>query len=354
MRLRQTCITASLLASLLASAAAQNEPADAKSVQAQAPASSAKVENPMANFARMVSGEWRMVIATGTSMIDTWHWGPGQHSLRVMTHGFNATAGEPWREVQAFYWHPGRKQVCLLGIEPVWRGVAEGTFQLNADTAAAAFDLYQTGGRRTLGRRWVFDGRDKYHEVLLETVDARGLVPLAEWDFVRSSTLTPMHPLATGAAAQPCARLKVFAPLLGHTFEAKGEWLAGDALHVRSTFEWVPFADAICVRVVRPTKDGEPEHLLDAYVYHHTGTDAVHCLALSNRGGVYEGDVTVLEGGALQLDLKGYEGDQVGSHIVRFDFAKDGTMRHRAWSVDGAERKLRLDVAHQKVESKKG
>ena len=47
-----------------------------------------------------------------------------------------------------------------------------------------------------------------------------------------------------------------------------------------------------------PSKDGEPTHLLDAYFYHHTGADALRCLALSNRGGVYEGDLTVLDGGA--------------------------------------------------------
>ena len=75
----------------------------------------------------------------------------------------------------------------------------------------------------------------------------------------------------------------------------------------------------------RLTKDAEPTHLLDAYVYHHTGANALRRLALSNRGGVYEGDITVLDGGALLLDLKGYEGDRVVPHGVRFDFEKDGT-----------------------------
>ena len=354
MRLRPTCFALQLFASLLTGAAAQSENPGAKPVQGAAPASPTKVEGPMANFARMVSGEWRMVIATGTSMIDTWHWGPGKHSLRVMTHGFNANAGEPWREVQAFYWHPGQKQVCLLGIEPVRRGVAEGTFQLDAETAVAAFDLHQVGGRRILSRRWVFDGPDKYHEVLLETVDARGPVPLAEWDFVRSRSLSPVRPIAAGEAIKVAERLQVLEPLLGRTWEAKGNWASGAALHVQSTFEWVPFADAIYARVVMPTKDGEPTHLLDAYVYHHTGTGAVRCLALTNRGGVYEGDLTVLDGGALQLDLQGYEGDRVVPRVVRIDFAKDGTLQQRVWSVAGAERTLLLDVQHRKSEPKQG
>ena len=80
----------------------------------------AKVADPMASFARMVGGEWRMTAQSGTSMFDTWHWGPGKHSLRVMTDGSGAD-GKPWRELQAVYWHPGRKQVRLLGLSPFAR-----------------------------------------------------------------------------------------------------------------------------------------------------------------------------------------------------------------------------------------
>ena len=95
-------------------------------------------------------------------------------------------------------------------------------------------------------------------------------------------------------------------------------------------------------------------HLLDAFFYHHTGTGALRCLALSSRGGVYEGDLTVLEGGALQLDLKGYEGDQVVPRVVRFDLEPDGTLRNRIWSLEGTDRRLLLDVHHERVEPQKG
>ncbi|PCC73459.1 Putative transposase [Nannocystis exedens] len=53
----------------------------------------------MASFARRVPGEWRLAYQNGTSQFDTWHWGPGKYSLRVLTGG-TATAGEPWRELQ--------------------------------------------------------------------------------------------------------------------------------------------------------------------------------------------------------------------------------------------------------------
>ena len=148
-------------------------------------------------------------------------------------------------------------------------------------------------------------------------------------------------------------RLKVLEPFLGHTWDARGDWATGDAFHIQSTFEWVPYADGIYARTFAQTKGGEPTHLLDAYFYHHTGTKALRCLALSNRGGVYEGDLTVLDGGALQLDLKGYEGDRVVPHVVRFDFEQDKTLRHRVWSLQGTERTLTLDVHHKKLEPKR-
>ncbi|NOT32205.1 MAG: hypothetical protein HOP15_17300 [Planctomycetes bacterium] len=351
MRLPHTTRALSLIAALFVCTAEPDLSPDAKPVQEPAPA---EVANPMASFARMVSGEWRVTFQSGTS-IDTWHWGPGEHSMRVMTDGAGAV-GEPWRELQVFYWNSGRKQVCLLGLSPFARGVSEGTIEFEGETADAVFDLYQTGHRRKMGLRWAFDGPDKYHEILLEATGPAGLEPMNEWDHVRSATLTATRPRAAEEAPKPSERLKVLEALLGHTWEAKGEakgdWATGDAFHVQSTFEWVPYADGIYARVIAPTKDGEPLHLLDAYVYHHTGTGALRCLALSNRGGVYEGDLTVLDGGALQLDLRGYEGDRVVPHIVRFDFEQDGTLRDRVWSLEGAERTLMLDVHHQRLEPK--
>lgn len=340
MRLHRTFIVLSLIVALSACAAQQGKSTDAKPER--------EVATPMASFARMVPGEWRVTAQSGTSMFDTWHWGPGKHSMRVMTDGSDAV-GNPWRELQVVYWHPGRKEVRLLGLSPFQRGVMEGSIKLEGETADAVFDLYQTGVHRKMGLRWVFDGPDKYRETLSEATGPAGLTPLAEWEFVRSKTLTAMRPPTTEEAPKSSEHLKALASLLGHTWEAKGDRATGDASPIRSTFEWVPYADGIYARTFALTKDGEPIHLLDAYFYHHTGTGALRCLALSNRGGVYEGDLTVLDGGALQLDLKGYAGDQVVPYVVRFDFEQDGTLRHRIWSLEGTERTLRLDVHHRKA-----
>ena len=130
--------------------------------------------------------------------------------------------------------------------------------------------------------------------------------------------------------------MKAFEPFLGPAWEAEGGAdlgrVAGGASRVRSTFAWVPLADGIYLRTVAMGEDAEPGHLLDAYLYHHTGTGRLRCLALTERGGVYEGDVSVLDGGALQIDLEGYEGDRVVPCEVRFNFEPDGAVRQRVWS----------------------
>ena len=102
------------------------------------------------------------------------------------------------------------------------------------------------------------------------------------------------------------------------------------------------------------TEDGKASHLVDAYVFHHVASDTLRCLALSSSGGVYEGDLTVLESGGLQLELKSYEGDRVGTRVVRFDFEENGTLRHRDWSVEGSERALLLDLRHERLAPKQG
>ena len=172
---------------------------------------------------------------------------------------------------------------------------------------------------------------------------------MSEWNHVRSRTPTAPRPPTAAEAPQPLEHLKALGPLLGNTWEAKGAWPTGEAFRVQTVFEQVPYVEGIYARTMALTKDGAPLHLFDAYFYHHTGTGALRCLALSSQGGVYEGDLTVLAGGALQLDLLGYEGDQVVPHVVRFDFEQDGTVRNRVWSLAGTDRRLLLDVRFESI-----
>jgi hypothetical protein len=304
----------------------------------------------MAAFARMLPGEWKMTVESGTSSFRTWHWGPGRHSMRVMTDGQDA-AGNPWRDLAVYYWHSGRGEVRELGVSQFARGVAEGTITFDGDAARSDFDLHQTGGRRTLRSLWTFDGPDKYRATLLEVrpSDDAHVTPLVAWDLVRTEPPNPPRPLAVEGATEPSELLQPLGSLLG-AWETKVNMATGGTLHTRSKFEWIPFADAIYARVLAPGKDGEPAHLLDAYFYHHTGTGTLRCLALSSCGGVFEGDISVIEGGDLQVELTGHEGDQAVPHLVRFGLEKGGTLRIRAWSLKGTERTLTLDIQARKLE----
>lgn len=318
------------------------------------------VPDPMAKFARLVGGEWKVTFASGTSAVHAWQWGPGKYSMRRMSN-MSSAVDNPWAG-EVIYWHPGRKEVCLLGMHDdvpgVGRGVSEGTITFTGETTDAVINLFQPRGPRKLGQKQIFDGPDQYHEILLEQAGPDGMQPLAEWDFVRIKEPSDERPRTAEAAPPKLSKhLKDFAALLGHTWEskgdAKGEWAAGNDFHLQSTFEWVESLEVIFARVVAPARDGEATTLLEAIIYHHLAADVVRCLALSSRGDVYEGELTVLEGGGLQFDLKGYSGEQVVTYGVSFDFEKDESLRQRIWSLKDTERTLLLDVQHRKLEPKK-
>ncbi len=93
--------------------------------------------------------------------------------------------------------------------------------------------------------------------------------------------------------------------------------------------------------------DGESEHVLDAYVYHHPAADELRCLALSRSGAVHEGIVTVLDGG-LELELEGHAEDETVSRVVRVTFEAGGSPRARLWSGDGARETPNLDVQFER------
>ncbi len=224
MRVHHIFIAMSLIAAASACTAGQDKIPHARPVPEAAPD---ELADPMASFAHMMPGQWQMTFQGGTSIYDTWHWGPGRHSMRVMTDGFGAD-GEPWRELDVMYWHPGREQVRLLhmhrDVPGIGRGVGEGTIKFDSDAAEVVYDLYQPGVRRKLGSRWTFDGSDRYHEILSESTGPGGFQPLVEWDRVRVNRRSEPPPPIAEEALTPSKNLKVFEPLLGHTWEAKGAY----------------------------------------------------------------------------------------------------------------------------------
>lgn len=300
----------------------------------QSPEPSEGVER-MASFSRFIGGEWRMGAPGMTAvMIETWTWGPGRHSVLASTEGVNvADENSPWRAVQVFYWHPGLKQICVFGLSPYSNGVSEGSISFEGDVADGMFDLYQTNQSpraRKMGLHWAFEGPDKYHDVLLEATGPEGLKTLAEWDHHRSYAPASPRPLDGVKVPRPPDTLSAFVPLLNPDWGARLEWRSGGDADVRITFEWIPFADCIRARITSPTKDGAQTHLFDVYLYRHTGTGALRCLALSDKGGVYVGDVTVLAGGSLQFSLMGHEAEKAVPYELRTEMEKDGAIRSTA------------------------
>lgn len=351
MNIRYALLVLYLLAAPSACPTQQDKRADGTQAQVS---KSAEVDNPLSGFARMVGGKWKMTAQSGTSMYDRWHWGPGQHSMTMTTEG-EAADGSPWRALRVEYWHPGHRQVRLLSMHPdvpgIGRGVGDGTISFVGDTLEATVDLYQTRGPRKLLWRSIFTGPDNFRTTLLEMNGSDGYQQLAAWDYSRVNESAPSLPAIPDDALRLPIELSVFESLIGHTWDAEAKGEAGKGIHVQSVFEYVPLAEYVYGRTVSIVNSDTPAHMLDVYFYHHVGTNALRCLALSESGGVYEGDVTVLEAGALQFAVQYYESDSTISRIVRLDLEKDGTLRQRVWSLNGSEQILVLDLLHNKIKS---
>lgn len=350
---------AALIAAIPGCSARQESDTVAPPVSSPTPANTA---NPLASFERMVNGRWKTTALAGTVMYDTWHWGPERNSIRKMTAG-TAASGEPWHGVSVYFWHPGRKEVRTLGVSPFARGVSEGTFTFDGEKANGLVDMHQTIGHRVFGRRWTFEGPDSYHDELLDKVP-EGFSLQNEWRRYRVEAAAEDERAAERTradAAKPSEFIKPIERLLGHTWEGKAvpavaARLPAGTLPTRTTFEYVPYADAIYGRVQTLNADGTPSHAMDLYLYHHTGAQVLRCLALASsndgEGVVYEGDITPEENGrSLRLDLRAHRSSGVSAIEARLDLEPPGSVRLQAWSTQGKDRTLIFD--HDQAEDKK-
>jgi hypothetical protein len=329
----------SCLLAVLGSCSAATDP-DAAGQDPQ-PAMTPPAPGPLAGFERMFPGEWMVTFASGTSMFRTWQRGPSDHSLRIVTDGEGA-AGQPWRALEVVYWHPGRQRVCLLGFSCHARGVEEAEIELAGQSMQFDTDLHQVQAHRNLRSVWTFQGADTYHATLLErqpgpTTDFE---LLTEWDFHRRPAPASPRSLAVAGVDAPSLHLAPLRPLLGG-WENRADAANADGLPMQSTFEWMPLADVIHARVIEAGPAGSVPRL-DVFLYHHTGRAALRCFAVSNRGSVHEGAVQMLDGGSVQIDLQGHDGEQALADSVRLDFDAAG-MHCRIWRRDGTERRLALD-----------
>ncbi len=304
--------------------------------------------DPMASFAHLMGGEWRLGMTDLRAQRDIWRWGPGKHSVSARTTNLKGEGESTSGSQRVLYWHPGREKVVMLAL--FWTDlVGEGVVTVSGEQVNFAYDLhYPNGVTRPLTIDWDFDGPDRYRSTLTEDLGREAPSVLAAWDYVRSASFTPA-PATAREAPNPVKHLKAFEPLAGHTWEA----MAANGAGVRTTFEWIPYVEAISMRTVAATEDGDGAHLLDGYIYRHPVKNTLHYLALSDSGAVEEGELKVIENGAIEFDLSRFEGDRAARLVRRIDFEQDGVLRERIWSVDGGARTLMVDAHHRKIEPAK-
>lgn len=301
-------------------------------------------------LARLVGGEWEMVMDSGRGMRDRWSWGAGNQSLRLLTHGTSA-AGDPWRALQTIYWHPARKQLRVLGFNPFSQSVEEGALTLTPAGTEAIVDLYQVGRRRVILHRRTFNGPDRKRIELLEA-NARGeFEPLVAWDYTRIAADTPVPSLSPAERPPFPSRLKPLEFLHGRTWDsvgvASGSW-ASDNSRTRIAVDWIPYADILSARIERLDHADHITPLADLTLYRHTGTGSLRCFAISRDGVIYEGDLTAT-GDSIEGDLAMASDSGLVTLRIRLDHDGSkaiGDIRLRIWSMMAGERTLLLDARH--------
>ncbi|MFN0133011.1 MAG: hypothetical protein ACKVW3_10875 [Phycisphaerales bacterium] len=277
------------------------------------------------------------------------------------------TDGEPWSNMTVYYWHPALKEVRLLSVGSVWRGVGEGRAKFDADSAETELTLHQVGGprdrpsgQRDLRERWTFAGPDKYHDELSEKV--RGdYEMLAAWDRVRVDAAPTAEPVMAPFLAPGGTLSELMRPLekvLGQAWASIAAAGAdaprpADELRTRTKFEYVPHADAIYGRVEAIGAGGSPSHAMDVYLYHHTGTQTLRCLVLAGQGpndaSVYEGDIVPAgNGGSFTIRLT--EHRAAGQQVLeaRVEFEQGDTTRVQVWRLHGPHRAMVIDRRHSR------
>lgn len=350
----------STAAIIAANLGCQPDRGDAPSTTSMSAGTAASSPQPMAAFARFIGGHWKMTTTAGRDTYDTWACGPGKQSIRSMRVG-TLTNGDPWRAMTVYYWHPTLKEVRLLSVGSVMRGVGEGTIRFEGETAESVFTLNQTGGPRHLRERWTFAGPDKYHDDLSEKVRGKYEL-LTGWDRVRVEMPGSAEPVAAPFLAPgntPSDLMRPLARVLGQAW-ASITATGGAAprtegqSRTRTTFEYVPHADAISGRVEVTGADGVSSHVMDVYLYHHTGTRGLRVLALGsdvpNDVSVYEGDIVpAADGTSLAIQLTEHRSTATRALEARTDFEKDGTARVQVWRLNGQERTMAMDRRYSRA-----
>jgi hypothetical protein len=142
---------------------------------------------------------------------------------------------------------------------------------------------------------------------------------------------------------RPTEQLKPLEASFDRALESDGADADGDAGRIRTTWEWIPYADALYVRIEVTNGDHERAHLLDAYLLfdcHDLVVGVLRCLALPSDGNVDKGDAIAIGDSTLNMELLGCAGEDAASHDVQLDLAEDGSPGARCRGAM-AQRRLR-------------
>lgn len=315
---------------------------------------------PLEAFSRFIGGSWKMTTSAGRDTFDTWTWGPGMQSMRSMRVGA-LTDGEPWTTMSVYFWHPTLKEVRLLSVGSVRRGIGEGRIAFDGDSAESVFTLKQSSGTRHLMERWTFTGPGTYRDELSERVGSEYEV-LSAWDRARVDAVKPDVQVAIpllAPSSTPSELMHPLARVLGSMWASiaapGGSGSDDDEPRIRTSFDYVPNADMILGRVEMSSDDNVSSHAMDIYLYHDTGTRMLRCLGLHgdpwNGPSVYEGDIApASDGESLTMRMTEHRSSGQRTLESRIDFEKNSRLRLRVWSRQDQELTLIVDRRHGRAQ----
>ena len=296
----------------------------------------------LTEFSRLVGGEWRMGDMEAPAQRDVWAWGPGRRSMHSRTHNSKENGETTSGVSRVLYWHPGRRAFVMQVF--LWEGMyGEGVVTPREDGMRYEYELfYPSQPRRDLVLDWTFDGPDALRMVLTEDIGRQEPVELAQWDYGRAESITPA-PASALDPPEPVRQLSALARLVGHEWEGEIGSSGGSARRVRATFEWIPYIEVVYARVDEITQNESEDRVMDVYIYHHTGTGRLRCLALSSAGGVHEGQIEVRGDGSLGIEWTDYVGDRADRHSARIEFEDELVLRYRDGLGDSGDGDVKVD-----------
>ncbi len=326
------------------------------------PTTESPVPAPLAPFARMIGGEWRVTFASGTTQFDRWRWGPGRHSIISETFGTDAEA-KPWRVLTVYFVEPGSDAVRVVSSHPpageLGRGMSSGTAVMR-DASMTARTMLRQSGRpdhsRSIETLWDFRGPDAYRSALAED-GGRGFEEMVAWEYTRSRALSEMPAIADDAA-QPAGALSFLASTVAHRWQADvmpASEVANDiGASMRTDLSVIPYLQAIHAQVTEiPTSAGLGSSI-EAFVLQPVDRGPYRVLVLTASGCVGEGTVTITDDRSLDCSLEVVRGKDTLRRRLRVTLEPGDTMRTQVWSADSEPGALLADLLHRHRASSAG